>query len=52
MPQMAPILWLNMMFIFIMTFMVVMIINYYMSSPQKMSSMSYNLTIKQYNWSW
>nr|ASS30615.1 ATP synthase F0 subunit 8 [Coenobita perlatus] len=52
MPQMAPILWLNLTIMFLITFVVFIIMNYYISVPEKIDSGSELISVKEKLWSW
>nr|ASS30693.1 ATP synthase F0 subunit 8 [Stemonopa insignis] len=52
MPQMAPLMWMNLMFIFLITFMVILTINYFNTTPPKMSSNPPKPTLQHKLWSW
>nr|YP_009112547.1 ATP synthase F0 subunit 8 [Nephrops norvegicus]CEK40197.1 ATP synthase F0 subunit 8 [Nephrops norvegicus] len=52
MPQMAPLLWLNLFFMFLIGFLLFFIMNYFMKSPLKMSP-SIELKVQQQKtWKW
>nr|QUL61640.1 ATP synthase F0 subunit 8 [Coenobita rugosus] len=52
MPQMAPILWLNLVIMFLVTFVVFIVMNYYISVPKKIDSSSEIISIKEKAWKW
>nr|YP_009922388.1 ATP synthase F0 subunit 8 [Coenobita brevimanus]ASS30602.1 ATP synthase F0 subunit 8 [Coenobita brevimanus]QNA48312.1 ATP synthase protein 8 [Coenobita brevimanus]QUL61627.1 ATP synthase F0 subunit 8 [Coenobita brevimanus] len=52
MPQMAPILWLNLVIMFLITFIVFIVMNYYISVPKKIESSSAEIGIVEKIWKW
>nr|YP_009559298.1 ATP synthase F0 subunit 8 [Euphausia superba]ACH78207.1 ATP synthase subunit 8 [Euphausia superba]AEX54929.1 ATP synthase subunit 8 [Euphausia superba]AEX54942.1 ATP synthase subunit 8 [Euphausia superba]AEX54953.1 ATP synthase subunit 8 [Euphausia superba]AEX54966.1 ATP synthase subunit 8 [Euphausia superba] len=52
MPQMSPLLWLNLFIMFSTTFMVFMTVNYFMKVPSKLTSTQSKLTYTKMFWKW
>nr|YP_010265390.1 ATP synthase F0 subunit 8 [Dardanus arrosor]UIR97902.1 ATP synthase protein 8 [Dardanus arrosor] len=52
MPQMAPLLWLNLMFMFLFTFGLFIILNYYIYTPLKTEFNKEGIIIEQKHWKW
>nr|YP_009407073.1 ATP synthase F0 subunit 8 [Halocaridinides fowleri]ASA39622.1 ATP synthase F0 subunit 8 [Halocaridinides fowleri] len=52
MPQMAPLLWLNLFLMFSSAFLVFIILNYFMKSPQKMQKLPHQLLPNKTIWKW
>nr|UBU97793.1 ATP synthase protein 8 [Dardanus aspersus] len=52
MPQMAPLLWLNLMFMFLFTFIAFIIMNYYIYIPSKTEFNKEEMNIEQKHWKW
>nr|QCX31794.1 ATP synthase F0 subunit 8 [Upogebia affinis] len=52
MPQMEPLLWLNLFIMFLISFSVYFIVNYYMMSLPKISSTAPKFLLKSKNWTW
>nr|UJG45530.1 ATP synthase F0 subunit 8 [Diplonevra concinna] len=52
MPQMAPISWLLMFLIFIITFILFNIMNYFMFTYNEKSNISLKIFTKSMNWKW
>nr|BBB16301.1 ATP synthase protein 8 [Pagurus sp. D20M] len=52
MPQMAPLMWLNLMFMFMLIFLLFFISNYYMMSPSKMESEKLMIKSEEKIWKW
>nr|YP_009564052.1 ATP synthase F0 subunit 8 [Remiarctus bertholdii]QAX91415.1 ATP synthase F0 subunit 8 [Remiarctus bertholdii] len=52
MPQMEPLLWLNLFIMFLMSFSVFFIMNYYLKSLPKISSPTMKFTSSSKIWSW
>nr|QLY90139.1 ATP synthase F0 subunit 8 [Trichostegia minor] len=51
MPQMMPLNWLFLFFMFIIFFCLFMIMNYYIYSPN-FSSSKFKISMKKFNWTW
>nr|AYW16661.1 ATP synthase F0 subunit 8 [Penaeus semisulcatus] len=52
MPQMAPLLWLNLFLMFSATFMVFLILNYFIKVPTKIEKSTSHLQKPEMNWKW
>nr|YP_009132290.1 ATP synthase F0 subunit 8 [Penaeus merguiensis]AKA27940.1 ATP synthase F0 subunit 8 [Penaeus merguiensis] len=52
MPQMAPLLWLNLFLMFSATFIVFMVLNYFIKVPSKIEKSSTQLQKTEMNWKW
>nr|YP_009465606.1 ATP synthase F0 subunit 8 [Sergia lucens]BBC69442.1 ATP synthase F0 subunit 8 [Sergia lucens] len=52
MPQMAPLLWLNLFVMFTATFIIFLILNYFIKTPNKMTNISTKLLKKEMIWKW
>nr|NP_150620.1 ATP synthase F0 subunit 8 [Pagurus longicarpus]AAF63424.1 ATPase8 [Pagurus longicarpus] len=52
MPQMAPMMWLNLMFMFLVAFLLFFISNYYLSSPEKMEKEKMLIKSEEKSWKW
>nr|QUS53944.1 ATP synthase F0 subunit 8 [Solenocera melantho] len=52
MPQMAPLLWLNLFIMFSTTFMIFLIINYFIKVPTKIEKSSKSPLKTEMNWKW
>nr|YP_010480835.1 ATP synthase F0 subunit 8 [Blepharipoda liberata]UVN15671.1 ATP synthase F0 subunit 8 [Blepharipoda liberata] len=52
MPQMAPLLWLNLMIMFILALLLIFIMNYFILLPTKVYTKKETLFTKEKNWSW
>nr|YP_009255524.1 ATP synthase F0 subunit 8 [Grimothea gregaria]AND82238.1 ATP synthase F0 subunit 8 [Grimothea gregaria] len=52
MPQMAPLMWLNLMVMFLLSFAIFMIINYFMTTPKKISSEAKLISHPNKIWKW
>nr|YP_009707732.1 ATP synthase F0 subunit 8 [Birgus latro]ASS30705.1 ATP synthase F0 subunit 8 [Birgus latro]QES95349.1 ATP synthase F0 subunit 8 [Birgus latro] len=52
MPQMAPILWLNLTFMFLLTFIIFIIMNYFIKIPSKISPKEETIFISEKTWKW
>nr|YP_009512610.1 ATP synthase F0 subunit 8 [Gordonella aff. paravillosa ZS-2018]AXJ93186.1 ATP synthase F0 subunit 8 [Gordonella aff. paravillosa ZS-2018] len=52
MPQMAPLLWLNLFFMFSMTFLMFLIINFFIKVPTKIEKSPASLVKTEMNWKW
>nr|YP_009512584.1 ATP synthase F0 subunit 8 [Gennadas parvus]AXJ93151.1 ATP synthase F0 subunit 8 [Gennadas parvus] len=52
MPQMAPLLWLNLFVMFSATFIIFLILNYFIKVPSKIESAPFFVPTKQINWKW
>nr|ACA21290.1 ATP synthase F0 subunit 8 [Shinkaia crosnieri] len=52
MPQMGPILWLNLLLMFLITFMLFFISNYFIFQPKKMISTLIFSQMKKKIWKW
>nr|YP_009159467.1 ATP synthase F0 subunit 8 [Paratya australiensis]AKQ09512.1 ATP synthase F0 subunit 8 [Paratya australiensis] len=52
MPQMAPLLWLNLFIFFSISFMFFLILNYFLKTPHKMESPSSDVMSPNLNWKW
>nr|YP_009255990.1 ATP synthase F0 subunit 8 [Solenocera crassicornis]YP_010580170.1 ATP synthase F0 subunit 8 [Solenocera melantho]ANF05074.1 ATP synthase F0 subunit 8 [Solenocera crassicornis]AXJ93126.1 ATP synthase F0 subunit 8 [Solenocera crassicornis]UZS90554.1 ATP synthase F0 subunit 8 [Solenocera melantho] len=52
MPQMAPLLWLNLFIMFSTTFMIFLIINYFIKIPIKITKYNKPSFKTEMNWKW
>nr|YP_009110441.1 ATP synthase F0 subunit 8 [Clibanarius infraspinatus]CEH27540.1 ATP synthase F0 subunit 8 [Clibanarius infraspinatus] len=52
MPQMAPILWLNLLIIFLITYLAFMVMNFYISIPEKMLTKKSKMIVQEKPWKW
>nr|YP_009564003.1 ATP synthase F0 subunit 8 [Gebiacantha plantae]QAX91353.1 ATP synthase F0 subunit 8 [Gebiacantha plantae] len=52
MPQMEPLMWLNLFFMFLISFSVYFIMNYYVKLPSKISSSSLKIMSPSKDWTW
>nr|YP_010520597.1 ATP synthase F0 subunit 8 [Coenobita clypeatus]UXP76993.1 ATP synthase F0 subunit 8 [Coenobita clypeatus] len=52
MPQMAPILWLNLAVMFLVTFIVFIVMNYYIMVPKKIGFGEQSKKIEEKVWMW
>nr|YP_010242191.1 ATP synthase F0 subunit 8 [Notostomus gibbosus]QTI83231.1 ATP synthase F0 subunit 8 [Notostomus gibbosus] len=52
MPQMAPLLWLNLFFFFALVFVLLMTSNYFITIPAKMESSVLPHSPLKLNWKW
>nr|BBM67993.1 ATP synthase F0 subunit 8 [Penaeus semisulcatus] len=52
MPQMAPLLWLNLFLMFSATFVVFIILNYFIKVPTKVEKSTSYLRKPEMNWKW
>nr|QFK69673.1 ATP synthase F0 subunit 8 [Parapenaeopsis tenella] len=52
MPQMAPLLWLNLFIMFSVTFIVFLILNYFIKVPSKISKSPLPSQKQEMNWKW
>nr|AEV91675.1 ATP synthase subunit 8 [Euphausia pacifica] len=52
MPQMSPLLWLNLFIMFSVTFLVFMSVNYFMKVPSKLSSTQDLIKHTKMTWKW
>nr|YP_009020458.1 ATP synthase F0 subunit 8 [Geocharax gracilis]CDN85547.1 ATP synthase F0 subunit 8 [Geocharax gracilis] len=52
MPQMSPLLWLNLFFFFLMGALLFLIINYFSVQVEKKEKLASNLETNQKPWSW
>nr|ANF05061.1 ATP synthase F0 subunit 8 [Mierspenaeopsis hardwickii]AQZ21917.1 ATP synthase F0 subunit 8 [Solenocera alticarinata] len=52
MPQMAPLLWLNLFIMFSITFMVFLILNYFIKVPSKIHNFPTSIKKQEMNWKW
>nr|YP_007025648.1 ATP synthase F0 subunit 8 [Upogebia major]AEE64780.1 ATP synthase F0 subunit 8 [Upogebia major]AEW68287.1 ATP synthase F0 subunit 8 [Upogebia major]QPG85854.1 ATP synthase F0 subunit 8 [Upogebia major] len=52
MPQMEPLLWLNLFFMFLISFSVYFVMNFYMTSLPKISSSTLKFSLKSKPWTW
>nr|CDN85560.1 ATP synthase F0 subunit 8 [Geocharax gracilis] len=52
MPQMSPLLWLNLFFFFLMGALLFLIINYFSVQMEKKVKLISNLKANQKTWSW
>nr|YP_009525768.1 ATP synthase F0 subunit 8 [Belzebub intermedius]AXS67622.1 ATP synthase F0 subunit 8 [Belzebub intermedius] len=52
MPQMAPMMWLNLFLIFSITFMIFLVVNYFTKAPKKANLSSKTLNNISLNWKW
>nr|WOR85656.1 ATP synthase F0 subunit 8 [Penaeus indicus] len=52
MPQMAPLLWLNLFLMFSATFIVFVVLNYFIKVPSKIEKSSAQLGKTEMNWKW
>ncbi|YP_001382110.1 ATP synthase F0 subunit 8 (mitochondrion) [Penaeus chinensis] len=52
MPQMAPLLWLNLFIMFSATFIMFIILNYFIKVPSKIEAPSTQLQKTEMNWKW
>nr|YP_009540727.1 ATP synthase F0 subunit 8 [Pleoticus muelleri]AYQ22920.1 ATP synthase F0 subunit 8 [Pleoticus muelleri] len=52
MPQMAPLLWLNLFIMFSTTFIIFLIINYFIKVPTKIEKSTTFPTKMEMNWKW
>nr|YP_007317354.1 ATP synthase F0 subunit 8 [Upogebia pusilla]AGA56131.1 ATP synthase F0 subunit 8 [Upogebia pusilla] len=52
MPQMEPLLWLNLFIMFLISFSVYFIMNYYMKSPSKISGGVPKFSSPSKTWTW
>nr|ASK85586.1 ATP synthase F0 subunit 8 [Anabropsis (Apteranabropsis) sp. QS-2017] len=52
MPQMAPISWLTLFFIFSTTLILFSIMNYFMISPEAPKSLEKKIELPSLNWKW
>nr|ASS30680.1 ATP synthase F0 subunit 8 [Lomis hirta] len=52
MPQMAPLMWLNLMIMFLMSLMLFFIINYFNSTPKTIDSSTLSLQPSEKLWKW
>nr|YP_010713897.1 ATP synthase F0 subunit 8 [Plesionika ortmanni]QFQ01294.1 ATP synthase F0 subunit 8 [Plesionika sindoi]WDD39117.1 ATP synthase F0 subunit 8 [Plesionika ortmanni] len=52
MPQMAPLLWLNLFGFFSLVFTLFLISNYFIKSPSKMETQFKALSPTKLNWKW
>nr|YP_009642635.1 ATP synthase F0 subunit 8 [Pagurus nigrofascia]QCI56240.1 ATP synthase protein 8 [Pagurus nigrofascia]BBB16249.1 ATP synthase protein 8 [Pagurus nigrofascia] len=51
-PQMAPLMWLNLLFMFLFVFLLFFISNYYVVLPEKMSSEKMLIKSEEKHWKW
>nr|YP_007025635.1 ATP synthase F0 subunit 8 [Austinogebia edulis]AEW68274.1 ATP synthase F0 subunit 8 [Austinogebia edulis] len=52
MPQMEPLLWFNLFFMFLISFIIYFIMNYYIMSLPKISSTAPKFSSQSKNWMW
>nr|YP_009350614.1 ATP synthase F0 subunit 8 [Labritermes buttelreepeni]AQP27464.1 ATP synthase F0 subunit 8 [Labritermes buttelreepeni] len=52
MPQMMPMEWMMLYAMFLMTFLMFNIMNYFSQSPSKQMNPKNHITIKKTNWKW
>nr|YP_009002505.1 ATP synthase F0 subunit 8 [Engaeus lyelli]CDL72544.1 ATP synthase F0 subunit 8 [Engaeus lyelli] len=52
MPQMSPILWLNMLFFFTMGLLLFAMLNYFISKPSLKGEAPLKMQLSQKNWKW
>nr|YP_010625187.1 ATP synthase F0 subunit 8 [Atyopsis moluccensis]WBG72626.1 ATP synthase F0 subunit 8 [Atyopsis moluccensis] len=52
MPQMAPLLWLNLFLFFSLIYILFLISNYFLKTPQKNQASSSPATPSKLNWKW
>nr|YP_009379190.1 ATP synthase F0 subunit 8 [Kiwa tyleri]ARQ27013.1 ATP synthase F0 subunit 8 [Kiwa tyleri] len=52
MPQMAPLLWLNLMLMFLISFILFFIMNYFIYIPSKMESYKKLMNFQNKFWKW
>nr|YP_009511965.1 ATP synthase F0 subunit 8 [Aristaeomorpha foliacea]AXI97892.1 ATP synthase F0 subunit 8 [Aristaeomorpha foliacea] len=52
MPQMAPLLWLNLFVMFSTTFLMFLILNYFIKVPAKIEKPEVSYTKNEMNWKW
>nr|AGA56221.1 ATP synthase F0 subunit 8 [Neaxius acanthus] len=52
MPQMAPLLWLNLMVMFLIGYFLFYSMTYFIKIPIKPSSSKFSIKIMQKNWMW
>nr|YP_009512558.1 ATP synthase F0 subunit 8 [Sicyonia lancifer]AXJ93112.1 ATP synthase F0 subunit 8 [Sicyonia lancifer] len=52
MPQMAPLLWLNLFFLFCATFLGFLIINFFIKVPLRVSKFTPSFKVNQLDWKW
>nr|YP_009509635.1 ATP synthase F0 subunit 8 [Curtonida isos]AUN45052.1 ATP synthase F0 subunit 8 [Curtonida isos] len=52
MPQMAPLMWLNLMIMFLISFMLFLIVNYFMFTPKKILSEDKLISSPNKTWKW
>nr|YP_009112293.1 ATP synthase F0 subunit 8 [Upogebia yokoyai]AIY61415.1 ATP synthase F0 subunit 8 [Upogebia yokoyai] len=52
MPQMEPLMWLNLFFMFLVSFIIYFIMNYYIVSFPKISSTPSKYSLQSKPWTW
>nr|YP_009235500.1 ATP synthase F0 subunit 8 [Metapenaeopsis dalei]AMD15641.1 ATP synthase F0 subunit 8 [Metapenaeopsis dalei] len=52
MPQMAPLLWLNLFVMFSFTFILFLVLNYFIKVPSKIEKPSLFMKKSEMNWKW
>nr|YP_009512545.1 ATP synthase F0 subunit 8 [Sicyonia japonica]AXJ93099.1 ATP synthase F0 subunit 8 [Sicyonia parajaponica] len=52
MPQMAPLLWLNLFILFCSTFMIFLILNFFIKVPTQITKLTLPFKINHMNWKW
>nr|AEV91688.1 ATP synthase subunit 8 [Thysanoessa raschii] len=52
MPQMSPLLWLNLFIMFSITFLTFMSVNYFMKVPSKLPLKQMMVEVNKLNWKW
>nr|APU93538.1 ATP synthase F0 subunit 8 [Sphaerotermes sp. A TB-2017] len=52
MPQMMPMEWTMLYILFLATFLMFNIMNYFTQSPNKQTKAKYTISIKKMNWKW
>nr|YP_009671895.1 ATP synthase F0 subunit 8 [Laomedia healyi]QCX31755.1 ATP synthase F0 subunit 8 [Laomedia healyi] len=52
MPQMGPLLWLNLFFMFLLAFGLFIILTFYLKAPIKIEKPQFDYSIGQKNWKW
>nr|ASR18881.1 ATP synthase F0 subunit 8 [Metapenaeus dobsoni] len=52
MPQMAPLLWLNLYLVFSLTFILFLVINYFVKVPSKVEKFSDPIKKQEMAWKW
>nr|YP_007317369.1 ATP synthase F0 subunit 8 [Neopetrolisthes maculatus]AGA56146.1 ATP synthase F0 subunit 8 [Neopetrolisthes maculatus] len=52
MPQMAPILWLNLMLVFTLTLFFFIVVNYFFKGSSKIEKLPQNFFYKEKSWKW